>query len=179
MQAILMLTLIIMLLILTLLIIIHKGNNMNTKFDILLSQVNGLTNMRENFRLTYEQQISKIIHEQINQGIERFHEMDELDKDSLCVLYTQKRGHDRSYAISMIDDLDGVTGDLLHYISNYSAAAAIELAESMRKGLWQQYEDDINELFDEIKTDRLHEQHRENGLSPHVDSINGEVRWYK
>lgn len=151
---------------------------MNSKFDILLAQVNGLTRMRDNFKYTYNQKITKIIEDQLDQGIDRFDKMDEIYKDEICAYFTQRKGSDRFDAIVQIDDLDGIVGDLLHYMSNYSSTAAHALADAMRQGLWQQFEDDINELFEQIAHERDCDRKREAGLSPHVDPINGEINWY-
>lgn len=159
-------------------LITHWGNNMSSKFDILIDQVNGLTRMKEKPK-TWEQQIQAFINDQVDQGIESFEVMDEIDKDRLCTLMTQNMGRDRYMVIMNIDDIDGVISELLYYINNYSREAAYDLAETMRLGLWAQFESDANDLFEEITTDRLNKKNREHGLSPHVDSINGETHWYK
>ena len=149
---------------------------MSSKFDILNHQVKGLTKMNT-ARTDYASQIDSFIDNQISFGIKSFSKMDDLDKDRLCTLMTQALGKDRSYSIINIYDLDGITGQLLQYINDNSMVSAYDLAESLRSGLHQRFEDEANEIFDILIEARWHAERQDHGLTQHIDPINGEVSY--
>ena len=149
---------------------------MSSKFDILNHQVNGLTRMIAP-RTDYNSQIDSFIDDQINMGIKSFSKMDDLDKDRLCTLMTQAMGKDLSYAIINMDDLDGITGQLLRYINNNSMVSAYDLAESMRQGLYQTFEYEADQIFDVLIHARYVAECEDHGLTQHIDPINGEVSY--
>jgi len=152
---------------------------MSNSFDILISQVNGLTRMNEKPK-SYEQQVNDFITDQISNGVKSFIKMDELDKDRLCTLMTQALHHDREYSIIDMPELNEVVTYLLEYINCTSDlnTKAYDLAEKMRFELWKRFEYQADELFEQIAHDLYVADCEENGLRRHVDPINGEVRWY-
>jgi hypothetical protein len=150
---------------------------MNNKFDILKSQVNGITRMYEVPRCYRTQDITRFITNQIADGIKCFADMDELDKDSLVILMTQALGSDRVYSIIDMDDLDGIVTMLLNYVQHNGSDRAYDLAEAMREQLYFKFQYDADQLFGEICHDLYVADCEERGLRRHVDQINGEVSY--
>jgi hypothetical protein len=118
------------------------------------------------------QEISLKIKELIAEGYENFHDLNIVQKLALTELIYDHNDLDWLYSTH-------TKNILTHNIFKENICHSVYIHSYLQTAVVKYYQDDLVELYDEVKDTITAEKNTEKGLRRFIDPINGEVRWLK
>lgn len=127
----------------------------------------------------YDKRIYEYIKDLITYGATSYSSLFETEKDKIVTKIIDVLGSDADQLFFGGDNYDRLLANFSRFLKTADSMDAYDTLNQMRNNAQDQYEYELDMLFEEIKDSNECSRKRESGLSPHIDKINGELSWRK